>query len=216
MSVVSTGAQLALAQFKNGSMTTAGTANKYTLYDTLPVTAAMASTTSRFFQNPTSGTKGFDSTNLQLNGQLPKGQMFNCNGISMSVRFLAEGDDIDANTIVAAAVNLIQYSTYSLKFPTRDFEVQFPGTEFLPSVTVSALNSAANGNSPIAQVAAVGFIRFTDLPVIIADQQTFSVEQVTGSLTSAKQTILTAAGTLLAAQLAEIQIKLHGMLVRSV
>ncbi len=159
-----------------------------------------------------SGNKTAAETNMQLQGQLPSNQHFVATEISIALKAILVGADTDMNTVISAFLNIVQASVFSLKLAGRDFDTQVPGSVFMPPVFGTAINSAANA-FPVGGHTASGWMKLS-IPVVIEGGAAFSVVQQTQSASSANTTILDTASGVLATQVAALQVRMKGTLVR--
>lgn len=201
---------------KNGSYSNEGNVLQHTLYDTLTFAATTVRAQSLFFSVPIGTTKTLTETNLQDSGKLPNGQTFLIKSISFAAMIADIGTDDGINSNISAYVNIIQNSVFEIKIAGREFDMQKPGSEFLPSFMAASISAAANVAAAQSMFISTGEIKLAATPIPIGQLVTFGVVQKTGSATSALQTILNTASNNLNAQNAQLQIRLKGILTRAI
>jgi len=207
---------------KNGSYSNEGNVLQHTLFDTERFAATTARPTSNFFTVPqgqpnTAGAaKSATETNMSEGGKLPNGQTYLIKEIVANLMANVVGADTDVNTVMAAYYNLMQNSVFELKIAGREFDLQKPGSVFLPHNPVSGLNSAANGAPVQSTFISTGVVRLSATPIPIGQLVSFSMIQRTGSGTAALTTILNTASDVLATQIAQLQMHLTGILTRAI
>jgi hypothetical protein len=204
-----------LALGKNGSYSNEGNVLQHVLYDTIAFPAATAATQT-FFSVPQGATKQLTETNLLDPSKLPNGQTFLIKGISLAGMFGVAGADTDANTVLAAFYNVIQNSTFEIKIAGREFDLQVPGTKFLPPYPISAIASAANPAFPQATTISTGHVKLNTTPIPIGQLVSFNVLQKCSSATAAIATIINTAFGVLNTQNAQLQVRLDGILTRAI
>ena len=221
--LVTSGVMRDLELIKQGSYSqVSGDVLKHVLYDTLRFTATTARPTSTFFSQQIGqaygdGVKGKTETNLQDSGKLPAGQGFMIKAISFALRANMVGTELDTNEIFSDFTTLMQNSTFEIRIAGREFDFQFPGTKFFPSVYLGAratIVDATDRPFRAGELMGNGHIKL-ETPIIIGELVSFNVTQITGNADSSVQTLINAASDGLATQEAELQIRLDGTLVRS-
>lgn len=201
---------------KNGSYSNEGNVLQHTLYDTLAFQATTMRPQTIFFNTGQTATRTLTETNLQEAGKLPNGQTFLIKGMSLALIAGFVGADTDVNTILSAYYNIIQNSTFEIKIAGREWDLQKPGTSFLPPVVNASLNSAANGAFPQGQFITTGACKLNATPIPIGQLVSFQVFQKSGSGTGAITAILNTASDVLATQNAQLQVRLEGVLTRAI
>lgn len=221
--VVTSGVMRDLELIKQGSYSqVSGDVLKHVLYDTLRFAAATVRATTTFFSQQIGqaygdGVKSKVETNLQDSGKLPAGQGFLIKGISFALRANMLGTELDTNEIFSDFTTLIQNSTFEIRIAGREFDFQFPGTKFLPSIFLGARATVVDATDEtfrVGQIMGNGHLKL-ETPIIIGEMVSFNVTQITGNADTSVQTILNNASNRLATQEAELQIRLDGTLVRS-
>lgn len=220
--VITRSAADAMQLGKNGSYSNEGNILQHTLYDTEPFAATTARATTNFFTVPqgqpnTAGNaKGLTETNMTGAGQLPNGQTFLIKKVGIYGLLNIVGADVDQNTVYSALYNLVSNSVFEVKVAGREWDLQVPGTKFLPKFPGAALNSAANGAAPQSTYINTGSISLNATPIVIGQLVTFSMIQRTASGTAALLTIVNTASDVLATQLAQLQPHFDGILTRAI
>lgn len=225
-SVITKQAAEALQLGKNGSYSNEGNVLQHVLYDNLDFQDATLRARGTYFTSPVNaaymgGNKTETETNLATAGQLPNTQTFLIKEISFSLIPNIVGTDTDILLIMAAYTNIMQASRFEIKIAGREFDLQVPGTVFLPpifahsqAVVVDATSRAvANvGGSYIS----TGWVKLAGTPIPIGNLVTFSVIQVSAAAAGALATILDTASDVLNTQNAQTQCRLRGVLTRSI
>lgn len=207
---------------KNGSYSNEGNVLQHTLYDTERFAATTARPTTNFFTVPqgqanTAGqAKTLTETNMTDPGKLPNGQTYLIKEVLANLMANVVGADVDVNTVLAAYYNLMQNSVFEIKIAGREFDLQKPGSVFLPHNPVSGLASAANAAPVQSSFISTGVVRLNATPIPIGQLVSFSMVQRTGSGTAALTTIINTASDVLATQVAQLQMHLVGILTRAI
>jgi hypothetical protein len=126
------------------------------------------------------------------------------------------GADIDVNTILSSYFLIMQNSTFEIKIAGREFDLQKPGTAFIPPIVSAAVNSAANAAFPAGQYITTGQIKLNATPIPIGQLVSFSVVQRSGSAIATIAALLDTASDVLNTQLAQMQVRLDGILTRAI
>ena len=207
---------------KNGSYSNEGNVLQHTLYDTERFAATTARPTTNFFTVPqgqanTAGqAKTLTETNMTDPGKLPNGQTYLVKEVLANLMANVVGADVDVNTVLAAYYNLMQNSVFEIKIAGREFDLQKPGSVFLPHNPVSGLVSAINAAPVQSSFISTGVVRLNATPIPIGQLVSFSMVQRTGSGTAALTTIINTASDVLATQVAQLQMHLVGILTRAI
>lgn len=200
---------------KGGSYSNAGNVLQDTLYDTIIFPAAVGTTT--FFNVPI-GTAGKTEveTNLTDPSKLPNGQTYLVQGIRIALMANVVGADTDSNTVLSAFYNVIQNSFFKFKIAGRDFERRIPGSQFLPTIAIAGIASAANAMPSQSYSIASGRIGCKETPIPLGQLVTFSQTVTYGSAIAAVNTIVGTALGVLNTQNAQLRISLEGTLTRAI
>lgn len=127
----------------------------HTLYDTVPFSTTLPNQS--FFQTglgqPLGASittpKTLAHTNMKNGARLPAGWAFLIKGIAIHLVNRAV-DATETGTAKAAAfIRVLEASNFRLKFPGRDFDCEFPGDTFLPTISVTDLNAATINSSRV-------------------------------------------------------------------
>jgi len=212
-----------LAMVNEGSYSkVAGDVLDHVVYDELLFQATTARATSTFFTQQIgqafgAGVKTRNETNLQDSGKLPAGQGMIFREVGFAAKLIIGATDVDAQTIVSAIVNILQFSSFRLQIAGREFDLEFPGTMLLPPIMVRGRGTIVDATDRLAgtgELLASGWIPLK-LPIVLGELVSFNVTQTTGSPVAANQTILNTASDVLATQVASLQLRIRGTLVRS-
>jgi len=209
---------------KNGSYSNEGNVLQHVLYDNMDFQDATLRAETTFFSIPfggvyMGGNKTLSETNLREVGKLPNGQTFLVKEISFSLVPTIVGTDVDANTILAAYLNILQASTIEFKIAGREFDFQAPGSVFLCPIHVAARNTvvtATDRNVNVGDYISSGWIKLSATPIPIGQLVSFNVIMRSGSAVAANVTILNTASDVLDTQEAQIQCRLRGILTRAI
>ncbi len=211
-----------LALGQNGSYSNEGNVLEHTLFDSALFDATTLRPQTSFFnagigQTIAGGTasKGPNETNLREGGKLPNGQTFLVKAMGLSFVPTIVGTETDINTVIAAFINVLHHSYFEIKIAGREADYQAPGSSFLAMIQAVALASAANGLR-VGENIAGNWQKIQATPISIGQLVSFSVEQISGSKIAAIQAKLNTASDALATQLAMLQVKLKGILTRSI
>lgn len=223
MDAIDNGVMADLQRVKAGSYSqVSGDVLDHVLYDEVLFAATTARASTSFFTTPIGGafgtvTKTKQETNMTDPGKLPAGQGFLIKEIGFAAPTINVTADNDAGAVMQAFVNILAFSVFEIRIAGREFDLQFPGTMFLPammnrsnSVIVAATALQAYSGDYLAS----GWMKLA-APIILGELVSFSVVHLLGSAVAANQTILNTASDLLATQVAPLQLKLRGTLVRS-
>ncbi len=194
----------------------------HVLYDEMLFAATTCRPSTSFFTTPIGGafgtvTKTKQETNMTDPGKLPAGQGFLIKEIGFNLPIIAVTADNDAAAVMQAIVNILAFSVFEIRIAGREFDLQIPGTMFLPAIasrTNSVIVAATALPAYSGEYLASGWFKLS-APIILGELVSFSVVQLVGSAVAANTTILNTASDLLATQLAPLQMKLRGTLVRS-
>ncbi len=194
----------------------------HVLYDEMLFAATTARPSTSFFTTPIGGafgtvTKTKQETNMTDPGKLPAGQGFIIKEIGFNLPIIAVTADNDAAAVMQAIVNILAFSVFEIRIAGREFDLQIPGTMFLPAIanrSNSVIVAATALQAYSGDYLASGWFKLT-VPIVLGELVSFSVVQLVGSAVAANTTILNAASDLLATQVAPLQMKLRGTLIRS-
>jgi hypothetical protein len=132
----------ALREIEKGSYTGVADVQDHILYDTIPFGP---STKADYAFFSTIDGKSKADTNMLNNSQLPNGQAMEISGIKFDLLTFAEEATVeDVNGIINAFYTVMQNSTVQIEIPGREYDLQVPGSAFLPSVV--ATQSAEEGS----------------------------------------------------------------------
>jgi hypothetical protein len=220
-SVITRDAAESLQLGKHGSYSNEGNVLQHVLFDVLDFNDAAVRAEGAFFQKPIGSTyMGGSKTNAQTNlfdaGKLPNTQTFLVKDMSIGLIASVAGADTDAKAIVAAFTNIMQASKFELKIAGREYDLQVPGSVFLPSVFVHGADVAGDGANIGGSLISTGWIKLNATPVVIGNMVTFSVNMSTSTASAALLAILNTASDILNTQNAQIQCRLRGVLTRSI
>lgn len=223
-SAIETGIMNDLKMVKAGSYSqVSGDVLDHVLFDMIPFQATTARGTTNFFTTPIGGpytsttVKTALETNMTDPGKLPAGQGFVIKELGFFQPNMAVTADNDVATVMNALVIILGNSTFEIRIAGRQFDLQIPGSMFLPAITsrtnsVIVAATALQGYS--GEYLASGWVKLAS-PIILGELVSFSVVQTTGSTVAANQTIINTASDVLATQVAPLQLKMRGTLVRS-
>lgn len=223
MDAIDSGVMADLKRVKAGSYSqVSGDVLDHVLYDNVLFAATTARSSTSFFTTPIGGafgsvTKTKQETNMTDPGKLPAGQGFLIKEIGWSLPTINVTADNDAGAVMQAIINILEFSIFEIRIAGREFDLQFPGSMFLPALTNrsnSVIVAATALPAYSGEFLASGWFKLA-APIILGEMVSFSVVQLVGSAVAANQTILNTASDLLATQVAPLQLKLRGTLVRS-
>lgn len=211
-----------LALMARGSYGNSGDVQDHTLFDTLLFQNTTVAAQRTFFTTPIGGAYGagvktFIETNMQDPGKLPNAQSFLIKQIGLAFIPMFVQADVDGGSILSSVINIIQASVFEVRIAGRDFDMQKPGTEFLPGFFAAVRSTIVDATDQVVRVGDViqsGWLKF-ETPIPLGEMVSFNVTQRTGSAIAALVTILDTASDLLEAQNAALQIRLRGTLTRS-
>jgi len=220
-SVITRSAAEDLQLGKFGSYSNEGNVLQHVLFDNLDFNDATVRAEGSFFQKPIgstymSGTKTNAQTNLFDAGKLPNAQTFIVKEMGISLIAAVAGADTDAKAVVAAFTNIMQSSKFELKIAGREYDLQVPGSVFLPSVFVQGADVEGDGVNVGGAFISTGWVKLSATPVVIGNMVTFSVNMSTNTSSSALHAILNTASDILNTQNAQLQCRLRGVLTRSI
>lgn len=224
MDAIDNGVMADLQRVKAGSYSqVSGDVLDHVLYDQVVFAATTARASTSFFTTPIGGqytsgvTKTKQETNMTDPGKLPAGQGFLIKEIGWNLPTMAVTADNDAAAVMQAIVNILGCSVFEIRIAGREFDLQFPGTMFLPSLisrTNSVIVAATALQAYSGDYLASGWMKLA-APIILGELVSFSVVHLLGSANAPNQAILNTASDVLATQVAPLQLKLRGTLVRS-
>lgn len=211
-----------LALGANGSYSNEGNALQHTLYDTVQAPAALGANINYFTQPIgaayANGNKTIVETNLSDPGKLPNGQTFLANSMSIALKAnaasAAAATNELADDIMSGFYSFIQNSVFEVVIAGREFEYQVPGSEFIPSAAVVGAATAATVR--IGDYWTSGWRKLGATPIAIGQLVSFQVRQIQGNQITTGLAAINTACALLNAQDAEIQVRLGGILTRSI
>ncbi len=111
----------------------------HVLYDEMLFAATTCRPSTSFFTTPIGGafgtvTKTKQETNMTDPGKLPAGQGFLIKEIGFNLPIIAVTADNDAAAVMQAIVNILAFSVFEIRIAGREFDLQIPGTMFLPAI----------------------------------------------------------------------------------
>jgi hypothetical protein len=171
-----------------GSYSGAADIQDHVWYDTLTMSAA---TEYLFFQQgQQAGSKPLQDTNLLANGQLPNGQEFVIHSIGVHLQAgVRTGATVPA--IVDAFYGLLENSTIQFRIAGREFDLEIPGSVYLPSVSASASTAGANTISRVGDFNNKSWLGLKT-PIVIGELVSFNLKMAASSNASAYLTTLAA------------------------
>lgn len=223
MGAVASGIAQDLQWVKQGSYSqVSGDVLDHVLYDEVLFQATTARASTSFFTTPIGGafgavTKTKQETNMSDPGKLPAGQGFVIKEFGIFMPTINVTADNDAAAIMQAFVNVIGFSVFEIAIAGREFDLQIPGSMFLPAMmnrSNGVVIAATSLNAYSGEYLASGWFKLA-APIILGELVSFSVKHLVGSAVAANQTILNTASDVLATQVSPLQLKLRGTLVRS-
>lgn len=220
--VITKGLADKLALGANGSYSNEGNALQHTLYDTARAPAALGANVNYFTQPIgaayANGNKTIVETNLSDPGKLPNGQTFLATSMSVALKVNAASAAAASNELVDDVLNgfysYMENSIFEIVIAGREYEYQVPGTEFLPTVHYAGAATAAS--ITLGQYWTSGWTKLNLTPVVLGQLVSFSVRQIMGNQITAGVTAINTAMALLNAQNAELQVRLRGVMTRSI
>lgn len=123
----------------------------HTLYDTILFSSTLTKQT--FFElglgkilPGSTVTKTLAHTNMSGQGsRLPAGQRFLVKGFTLNaIKRVVDSGETEVS-FAAAVYRVLQASNFRLKFPGRDFDNEFAGDTFLPTIACQDVSAAATG-----------------------------------------------------------------------
>lgn len=223
MGAVASGIAQDLQWVKQGSYSNvSGDVLDHVLYDEVLFQATTARASTSFFTTPIGGafgavTKTKQETNMSDPGKLPAGQGFVIKEFGIFCPTINVTADNDAAAVMQAFVNILGFSVFEIAIAGREYDLQIPGSMFLPAMmnrSNSVIVAATALQSYSGEYLASGWFKLS-APIILGELVSFSVKHLVGSAVAANQTILDTASGVLATQVAPLQLKLRGTLVRS-
>lgn len=197
MSVVTKKAVRAAKLMQGGSYGKARDIISHVIYDTLPIVSSTPNM--RFFSSPQGTSKSQQQTNLTDAGKLPTGQ-------EMTIEYLRPHWILNPDaapeyqaTLLASAIKVMQESLVELVIVGRDFELQLPGSYFLPSFM--AIDQVASASTNTFSSSRVGDFLAPqayklDIPIVLEAQANFYLKFEADTGATGVSTALTAlAGT---------------------
>jgi len=223
MGAVASGIAQDLQWVKQGSYSNvSGDVLDHVLYDEVLFQATTVRANTSFFTTPIGGafgavTKTKQETNMSDPGKLPAGQGFVIKEFGIFCPTINVTADNDAAAVMQAFVNILAFSVFEIAIAGREYDLQIPGSMFLPAMmnrSNSVIVAATALQAYSGEYLASGWFKLS-APIILGELVSFSVKHLVGSAVAANQTILDTASGLLATQVAPLQLKLRGTLVRS-
>jgi hypothetical protein len=211
-----------LALSAPGSYSNEGNALQHTLYDTIRLPAALGSDINYFTQPIGStygnGTKTLVETNLSDAGKLPNGQTFLMTSMSLALKTNADSTAGAGNALAEDVINgfhdFLQNSTFEIVIAGREYDFQVPGTEFVPTVPVAQVATANLRQS--GDYWTSGWVKINVTPVAIGNLVSFKVLQRQSNQITAALTQINRAMAAANAQDVEVQMRVRGVLTRSI
>lgn len=205
-----------LALAKAGSYSNAGDVIEHTLYDTRYFNTTISD--GNFFVQPIgaawrSGIKSITETNMSDSGKLPTGQSFLVQRVGVSFQSYLAAAATDAEIVAQAFYNIMQSSVFELRIAGREFDLQVPGSSFVPAIPITGTGSTV-GINRIGDTISSGYVKLVRIPIPIGNQVNFQVIQRLGNPDSNVLTVLNAAATELNGNYSTMQVKLEGALQR--
>lgn len=223
MDPVDTAIMRDLKLVKKGSYSeVSGDVIDHVLYDSVLFQSTTVRAQTNFFTTPIGGafgsvTKTKQETNMTDPGKLPAGQGFVAKEFGIFCPTINVTADNDAAAVMQAFVNILGFSVFEIAIAGREYDLQIPGSMFLPAMlnrSNSVIVAATALQAYSGEYLASGWFKL-QTPIIFGELVSFSVKHLVGSAVAANQTILNTASDLLATQVAPLQLKLRGALVRS-
>jgi hypothetical protein len=209
----------ALALGRGGSYGLSRDVIKHYLHDSYAVGTTAASYT--YFSQPVGAPWKSDysktevETNLQSSSQLPNGQTFLITRIGMKFISFIDADKTVGEDYVQAYVNLMQSSVVRIKIAGREFDLETPGSNFVPAISVNTGTATSVNAYRSGDTLTSAWISLNPTPIFIDQMVTFSVYQEMGNPDTRVKTILDANATLLNGTYSVIQCVLEGVLTRA-
>ena len=131
-----------ISMLKKGSFGSKADVQEHCIWDTIVFPATVSSEGIQFFTKGMGGTYGSalgfskekGETNLQ-DGKMPAGQGFIAKKMSISLISFRAKADLDTTEVVSEFGNIIKNSYWQIQLPGKsEFESEFPGTHFFPSI----------------------------------------------------------------------------------
>jgi hypothetical protein len=157
-------------------------------------------------------TKGRIETNFTDSGKLPNGQTFLAKKIRVALLSFLGTAATNGAVVVQAFVNLIQSSMFQLKIPGREFDMQIPGSIFVPTISVDTITTVGTRKGDLI---ASGIVNFSDSPIFIDQLVGFTVEQYVANADTNVITILNADCVVLNGANCKMLVALEGTLTRA-
>lgn len=176
MSVVTSKAVKAAKLMKAGSYGKARDIISHVIYDTLPFSSSTPSM--RFFASPQGTTKTLQQTNLTDASKLPTGHEMTLEFIRPKVILNVDAAPEYQATLLASAIKVFEESTISFKIVGREFDLQLPGSYFLPSF--AAVDQVATASTNTLSSSRVGDFLAPpafklDIPIVLESQANFNL-----------------------------------------
>lgn len=153
----------------------------HTLYDTVVFSTTLPNQS--FFQTGLgqplganiTAPKTLAHTNMKNGARLPAGWAFLIKGIALHfVNRVADSTET-ATAKAGAFIRVLEASNFRLKFPGRDFDCEFPGDTFLPTISVTDLNAATINSSRVGDFMANKILPLRN-QIVIGDVSGSSVD----------------------------------------
>lgn len=191
----------------------------HVLFDNNPFQTGTARPETNFFQQPVGspymgGSKTLTETNMELQGQIPNSQYFLVEEISFAL--VSSHEEVGTNQAVDVTVRdyarLIRSSNIRLVLAGRSYDLEVPGTVFVPPVFENGVNGAANPQRA-GEHTASGWMKLK-LPIVIEGGAAFNVKMLTRAASATVEAALNEASDDLASFNAQLQCRLKGTLIR--
>lgn len=157
-----------------------------------------------------------NETNLLDGGKLPNGQTFLIKRIGIALISVLPAANTVTPTIIQAFINLVQSSVFELIIAGREFDFQYPGSAFVPSLSVHGISAAATGTAVRAGDAiASGWISIEEAPIFLGPMVSFQLKHTLSNPDSNVVTVLNAGCVLLNGLYSTMQVRMEGTLTRA-
>ena len=191
---------------------------KHFLYDAWIIPAAVVDHT--FFQQGVGSAYGaaaktLNETDLFDSGKLPNGQTFLIKRIGVNIVSAFPAAGVNGAIIAQSAVNILQSSVWDIVVEGRTFDLRFPGSKLVPTISVSGITAATINTSRNGDSIASGWISIDDFPIYLDTLVSFNVTAHIGNPIAATLAVINAGATLLNGLGATMQVVLEGVLTRS-
>jgi hypothetical protein len=144
-----------------------------------------------FFVEPQGATKDASQTNLRASGQLPEGQSFGAQ--LLSVAMVNKGTADALFTQAQRFIEVVQESVIEIQLASREFELQISGHAFFPSLMTVGIPAASAQATAIGGNTASGSI-VCKPEIIISQRVSFRVRMFSPASQATNKTALNSAG----------------------